>query len=130
MGAYDDGLKYVDDSIADLMRELESRGLAKNTLVVITSDHGEALGAHGLKFHGAALYWEQIHVPLVIWYQDHVPEGLRIARPVSNAALPDTIIDVLSGNIPFPGLPLTALWKSPAFMSSLQDPLSDIARVN
>ena len=128
--AYDDGLKYVDDSIADLMRELESRGLAKNTLVVITSDHGEALGAHGLTFHGAALYWEQVHVPLVIWYPGHVPEGLRIARPVSNAALPATIMDVLSANNPFPGPPLTALWKNPATTSSWPGPLSELAQTN
>jgi len=128
--AYDDGLKYVDDSIADLMRELESRGLAKNTLVAITSDHGEALGAHGLTFHGAALYWEQIHVPLVIWYPGHVPEGLRIARPISNAALPATIMDVLSANNPFPGPPLTVLWKNPATTSSWPGPLSELAQTN
>jgi arylsulfatase A-like enzyme len=55
------------------MDELEVRGLAKNTLVVITSDHGESLGQHHLKTHGRALYWELIRVPLVIYYSGHVP---------------------------------------------------------
>ena len=76
--AYDDGVKYVDDFIGRLMEELGRRGLAQNTLVIITSDHGEALGQHHLRTHGKALYWEQIHVPLAIWYPGHVPAGITV----------------------------------------------------
>ncbi len=74
--AYDNGVKYVDDHIAQLMEELGRRGLADHTLVIITSDHGESLGQHHLRTHGKALYWELIHVPLLIWYPGHVPAGV------------------------------------------------------
>ena len=96
--AYDNGVKYVDDYIQRLMEELEARGLAKNTLVVITSDHGESLGQHHLETHGRALYWELIHVPLVIYYPGHVPAGVKIERPVTNAAIPATVLDLIGGD--------------------------------
>ncbi|HEV2698536.1 MAG TPA: sulfatase [Terriglobales bacterium] len=63
---YDDGVKYVDDCLGRLMRALEEKGLSKNTLVIVTSDHGEALGQHFLMRHGHVLYWELIRVPLVV----------------------------------------------------------------
>ena len=78
--AYDDGVKYVDDYIGQLMDELQRRGLADNTLVVITSDHGESLGQHHLRTHGKALYRELIQVPLVIWYPGHAPRGIPNAE--------------------------------------------------
>ncbi|MCU1298211.1 MAG: hypothetical protein JWO91_2489, partial [Acidobacteriaceae bacterium] len=55
---YDDGVKYDDDQLGLLLRAFEERGLAGNTIVVITGDHGESLGQHGVDTHGAALYWE------------------------------------------------------------------------
>lgn len=93
--AYDAGVKYVDDSIGRLMEELDRRGLSKNTLVVITGDHGESLGQHHLRTHGKALYWELIHVPLVLRYPGRVPAGVRLDVPVSNSALPATIMELL-----------------------------------
>src|SRR5262249_14799549 len=62
---YDAGVKYVDDNFGRLMDELQRRGLLTNTMVVITSDHGESLWQHGLPNHGRALYRELIHVPLI-----------------------------------------------------------------
>jgi arylsulfatase A-like enzyme len=124
---YDTGLKYTDDQIKELMQELDGRGLAKNTVVVITSDHGESLGDHGLTYHGAALYWELIHVPLIIWYPNHVPSGLRIAQPVTNSAIPATVIDLVSSHpAMFPGLPLSAFWKNREITTNWPDPLSEL----
>ena len=93
--AYDNGVKDVDNHIGQLMAELERRGLAAHTLVIITSDHGESLGQHHLRTHGKALYWELIHVPLLIWYPGHVPAGETVRAPVTNAAIPATIMDLL-----------------------------------
>lgn len=105
---YDDGVKYVDDSIGRLMSELEKRGLGRKTLVVITSDHGEALGQHSLKSHGKALYVELIHVPLILWYPGHLPAAVKVNEPVTNAAIPALVLDVLhpksSNSFPGPGL--------------------------
>ncbi len=124
---YDAGLKYDDDQIKELMQELDRRGLANNTVVVITSDHGESLGDHGLTYHGAALYWELIHVPLIIWYPGHIPSGLRITQPVTNSAIPATLMDLVSSHAAsFPGPPLTAFWKNHEVTTSWPDPLSEL----
>ena len=112
--AYDNGVKYVDDYIQQLMDSLEAQGLARNTLVIITSDHGESLGQHHLETHGRALYWELIRVPLVIYYPGHVPAGVRIERPVTNAAIPATVLELISADDSrIPGAALSALWKTP-----------------
>ncbi len=126
--AYDNGVKYVDDHIGQLMAELGRRGLTDHTLVVITSDHGESLGQHHLRTHGKALYWELVHVPLVIWYPGHVPAGATVATPVTNAAIPATIMDLLGAGAenPFPSGTLSALWQTGG-APNWPDPLSELA---
>src|SRR5262249_44072808 len=53
----------VDRMIGDFYRELETLGLAEDTLVIVTADHGEAYGQHSLYFHGNTLYDEDVHIP-------------------------------------------------------------------
>jgi arylsulfatase A-like enzyme len=125
--AYDNGVKYVDDYIGQLMEKLGRRGLADNTLVIVTSDHGEALGQHHLRTHGKALYWEQIHVPLVFWYPGHVPAGATVTTPVTNAAIASTIMDLLGAQKTFPSSSLNALWQTGG-VPNWPDPLSELAR--
>jgi arylsulfatase A-like enzyme len=125
---YDDSVRYVDDTIAQLMAELNRRGLEKNTLVIITSDHGESLGQHGLESHGAALYRELIQVPLVFWYPGHIPGGQRIALDVSNAAIPATVLDLLGGaEQVFPGDSLGQLWSGTSDLSNRTLAFSELA---
>jgi arylsulfatase A-like enzyme len=125
--AYDNGVKYVDDFIGRLMEELRRRGLASNTLVIITSDHGEALGQHHLRTHGKALYREQIHVPLVVWYPGHVPAGVTVTTPVTNAAIASTIMDVMGAPKTFQPSSLSTLWQTGG-VPNWPDPLSELAR--
>lgn len=125
---YDDGVKYVDDSIGSLVAELEKRGLIGNTIVVITSDHGEGLWQHGLPTHGEALYREQIHVPLIFWYPRHVPAGQRISANVTNSAIPATLMTLLSeSDKQFQGPALNVLWKRPT-NGQWPSPLSELAQ--
>lgn len=125
---YDDSIRYVDDSISDLMKELERRGLSQDTLVIITSDHGESLGQHGLEGHGAALYRELIRVPLVFWYPGHIPAGVRIDQSVTNAAIPATVMALLGAKaIEFPGRSLSEFWRDPQSVGIWEDPLSELA---
>jgi arylsulfatase A-like enzyme len=95
INAYDDGIKYGDDALGDLLQSLDTRGLLKNTLVVVTSDHGESLGEHHIAYHGEALYREQVYVPLVFWFPGHVPAGVRVPAVVSIASIPATVVSVL-----------------------------------
>ncbi len=93
--AYDDCIGYLDSQIGKLMDELESRGLLENTLVVITSDHGEELGEHGLFGHGRSLYSQEVHVPLVILAPGGSAAGRVVGEPVSLRDLPATFVDLL-----------------------------------
>jgi len=80
-------------------------------VVVLTSDHGEQFGEHGLIQHGNSLYLPLLHVPLVFLAPGRVPPGRRVAVPVSLRDLPLTLLD-LAGT-PNPGLPgksLAAYW--------------------
>lgn len=63
--AYRKGVRSLDAEIEATVRHLESLGLLENSLLVITSDHGEAFGEHGILNHGRALHEELVHVPLV-----------------------------------------------------------------
>jgi arylsulfatase A-like enzyme len=61
-------IRQVDRHLGRLFEALRSRGIADDTLVVITGDHGEAFGGpHGLMGHGGGLYDENLRVPLVFW---------------------------------------------------------------
>jgi len=63
---YDGEIAYLDAELGRLLERLDSLGLLDRSLVVITADHGEAFGEHGLYSHGVSVYQDQVHVPLVI----------------------------------------------------------------
>ena len=90
--AYDNALTYLDEQLRLLFDALDARGVLDNTLVVVTSDHGEQLGEHGLVNHGNSLYRPLLAVPLLIRFPGRVPSGMRIRAPVSLVDLPSTIL--------------------------------------
>jgi arylsulfatase A-like enzyme len=108
---FDDCIAYLDDQTGHLLDELHGQGLLDNTLVIITSDHGESFGDHGLFLHGTSLYLDETAVPLVVLSPD-APTGRVVAEPVSLRDLPATVVDRLglSGGSPFPGHSLAAYW--------------------
>ena len=94
----------VDRLLGNLYHELETLGLADDTLVVLTADHGEAFGQHGWFLHGNALYEEDVHVPLVFLAPRLAHLGPRRSVAGSHIDLWPTILDVL-------GLPADPLWQ-------------------
>jgi arylsulfatase A-like enzyme len=106
--AYDSSLNYLDAEIGSLMAALDNYGLLNNTLVIITSDHGEAFGEHGVFAHSNGLYREQIQVPLIMRYPEKLRSGLRVKAPVGLRRIPATVIDLLEGKdssaFPDPGM--------------------------
>lgn len=129
--AYDGAINYVDDQIQQLMGQLQRRGLARNTLVVVTSDHGESFGEHGLMTHGNALYRELIHVPLIFWAPGRIPAGRRIDVPLSLTSLPATLLEEVGENLHphFPQASLARLWNGEG-QPTLPDPISQLAQLN
>jgi len=63
-------IRSVDMQVEVVLKELDSLGLSDNTIIVFTSDHGEAAGAHGLRGKGPFAYEEAIHLPLYIVHPD------------------------------------------------------------
>jgi len=70
---YDAEIALVDEHFGRMLEELDRRGFLDDTLVVFVADHGEEFQDHGHHGHGATLYQEQIHVPLIV----RLPGGLR-----------------------------------------------------
>jgi len=67
---YINSIRTMDLQITNLLNELDSLGLTDRTIIVFTSDHGEAAGAHGLHGKGPFAYEEGIHIPLIVSHPD------------------------------------------------------------
>ncbi len=93
-GLYDGEIAYVDSKIGELVDGLRARGLADDTVLVITSDHGEHLGENHMIGHKLSVYEPLLHVPLVLWGPGRVPAGRRIAGQVQSLDLFGTILDL------------------------------------
>jgi arylsulfatase A-like enzyme len=126
--AYDGSIRYADDQISHLLKELESRGMADNLLVVILSDHGEAFGEHGVYLHGNSLYREELHVPLIFYWPGHLPAGQRLSQPVSIDSLGSTLLDMIG--LPylnqFPSPSLASLWQGNGDPAAYPMPMAEI----
>ena len=88
---YDRELAYLDSEIGRLLDGLRARGLFEDTLIVITSDHGEAFGEHGTWIHGWSLHEEVVRVPLIV----KPVQGRTIAvatEPTTGADVHDLIL--------------------------------------
>ncbi|MGO1481020.1 MAG: choline-sulfatase [Brachybacterium sp.] len=93
--AYYAAVSYIDDQVGRIVGRLETLGLAENTVVLITSDHGDMLGEKGLWFKMSP-YEQSARVPLILRGPDElVPRG-RFANPVSLLDLLPTLVE-LSG---------------------------------
>src|SRR5699024_4017117 len=92
-------LKSQDDNIGRLLDYLDQSGLADNTIVVYTSDHGFFLGEHGL-FDKRFMYEESIRVPWMIRYPGMVKPGSTSGRMNINIDNAPTILDLV--NLPVP----------------------------
>ena len=128
---YDGAIAYMDACLKEFVQSMRQRGLADNLVVVVTADHGELLGEHGLSGHRNALYWDLIHVPLVFWGGRAVPKDLRVDRPVSLASLPATLLE-LSGQRAAPGFSapsLARLWQADADAEDWPFPISELAQM-
>jgi len=87
VSAYESALTQLDTEIERVLLALEKRGRLANTIVAVTSDHGESFGEGvGDRLpggHGSSLYTEQVRVPLAVIAPGRVPAGTKVARPVT-----------------------------------------------
>ncbi|HUU83114.1 MAG TPA: sulfatase-like hydrolase/transferase [Phycisphaerae bacterium] len=96
-------IRYLDDRVGETIEMFERRGLLDDTLVVITSDHGEYLDTHGMWGHQYGTYNDLAHVSLMI-REPGRRDGLRIRAPVQHSDLYATVLNAALGRSdPGPG---------------------------
>jgi arylsulfatase A-like enzyme len=94
MASYDGAVAYMDACIGRLLQQLEARGVAEETIVVLTADHGETLYDHDCFFDHHGLYDCTLHVPLIIRYRGRVPAGRRVKGTCCHADLLPTLLEL------------------------------------
>jgi arylsulfatase A-like enzyme len=102
--SYDRCIASLDHELGRLFDTLERRGVLGESLVVVTADHGEHFGEHGLFGHGCSLYLPELHVPLLILPPEqsahaHFAAGRIVAAPVSLRDLAATIVTALGPEV-------------------------------
>jgi arylsulfatase A-like enzyme len=111
---YDAEIRQLDDVLAGLFASVEEQGLLSDSLIVLTSDHGEEFQEHGGLLHGRTQYQELLAVPLIL-RGPGIPRGRVVAEPVSLVDLVPTILAVLGlpASGPFDGIDLSPSWSDP-----------------
>jgi arylsulfatase A-like enzyme len=130
MALYDSDVSYQDDLIAKVRDQLKAWGIADDTMVVITADHGDEFWEDGRLGHGGSVRETLVHVPTAIYYPPLFPAGTVVEEGAESVDLLPTMVDALGGE-PAPewqGESLIALaqgmgrgYPRPAFVSQYED---------
>ncbi len=128
--AYDASIAYLDSEIGHLMNALDRRGVLKNTIVVITSDHGEEFAEHGMIGHGNSVYRASVMVPLIIVAPGLVPADRRVDAAVSTRDVPRTLLGLTRSEsaAQFPGSLLSRFWQDSSGGPSPDEPVLSTLR--
>ena len=87
-------IRRADDAIGRLVDFLDRGGMMKETVVIVTADHGEAFWEHGVRTHGFNLYDEAIRVPLILYCPTRFDKARRIAPQVRHIDIMPTIVEL------------------------------------
>ena len=93
---YAAGVAYADHLLGRIIQQVEALGLASSTLIVVTADHGEALGEQGVFYQHAGLWPASLRVPLV-WAGPGWPRGVEVASPISGVEIAPAILATVDG---------------------------------
>jgi arylsulfatase A-like enzyme len=92
---YDAEIAYLDHEMGRMFAWLKARGQYDDTVIVISADHGELFGEHGLANHFKALSEEELHVPLVLRYPERLPGGMRVSPLIQMSDVLPTVLELL-----------------------------------
>ncbi|MHB9132393.1 MAG: sulfatase family protein [Armatimonadota bacterium] len=97
---YDGAVAYMDACIQNILTALEELGLAENTIVIFTSDHGETLYDHECWFDHHGTYENTLTVPMIIRYPGKMPAGKRVAGYSQIKDLVPTVLELAEITVP------------------------------
>jgi len=95
IGLYDGEILNVDDKISRIINYLKKENIYENTILIITSDHGEEFKEHNSFGHGHSLYSEVINVPLIIRFPKKIKSNIKTKDPVIISDIPLTLLNML-----------------------------------
>ncbi len=99
-------ITQVDRSIGRILGKLEDLGLAENTIVVYTSDHGDMMGSHGL-LGKTVMYEEAVRIPLIMRYTGKI-RPLKVKEPAGHISLVPTLLELMGKKGDLPGTSLVS----------------------
>ena len=122
---YNEFIRYCDEEFKYFIAQLEKRDILKDTVIILSSDHGESF-EHGMFSHGGGLYEEMTHIPLVI-REPNQTKGRIVNNRVEQVDISATILDLANISVPLwmegrslkPSLHGKVLSPNPAFSMSL-----------
>ena len=100
IAAYYAMIKLIDDQIGRILAALDASGQRDDTVIIFTSDHGEALGDHGLIQKGCRFYEGLVHVPLIWSWRGQFSTDLRSKALVELTDIAPTIMEICGLPIP------------------------------
>lgn len=109
---YDQEIRYLDDGVGRLLAALDELGLAENTLVIFTGDHGESMTEHGIYFDHHGLYDVTTRVPLIARWPGHLPAGTRLSQMLEVSDIAPTLLECA-------GLPIPTAMEGRSFWNLL-----------
>jgi arylsulfatase A-like enzyme len=92
-------IRGLDALVGDLLERIDRIGLADDTIVVLTSDHGDQFGEHGKLGHGASLHNRILHVPLAFRWPGRIPAG-ESREPVQLVDVLPTLLELAGMEVP------------------------------
>ena len=92
---YDEGIRYVDEKLGEFFSYLQDTDLREQSLVIITSDHGEEFNEHGSFLHHQLYFEPNLHVPLIIRIPSYPKKQIRIEEFVQSIDILPTILDIM-----------------------------------
>jgi arylsulfatase A-like enzyme/Flp pilus assembly protein TadD len=113
---YDAEVTAADRGVGRLIETLRDAGALDDTIVIVTSDHGESLGEHGEATHAIFVYDATVRVPLIVRYPRTLPAGKVYDGPVRHIDVVPTLLAMLGlpGGGETQGVDLTAPWQGKA----------------
>jgi arylsulfatase A-like enzyme len=91
---YDGGIRYTDEKIGEFLSYLQEAGLKDNSLIIITSDHGEEFKEHGSFLHWKLYFRPNLHVPLIMHIPNYAKKEIKINGLVQSIDILPTILDI------------------------------------
>ena len=116
---HDEQLGYVDEWIGRILDDLKAAGRYDDTLIVVTSDHGEGFWEHGFISHSNAPYEELTHSPLLVKLPGSEHGGRRVEQMVGGIDLAPTLIELAGATPP-------ADMEGESFLALLRDPDAEL----